>query len=97
MSYLSLVNCWVSVVYKRGNGNRSLYVYLNQYVRGCKKGQLLYVYLVQGKRMKKWPMSLFRRVLSAIVPISMMVVHVKNIDRKLTIWNSGQILLRVNC
>jgi len=72
------------VVYKRGNGNRSLYVYLNQYVGGCKKGQLLHIYLVQGKRMKKWPMSLFRRLLSATVPISMNV-YVKNIDRKLTI------------
>jgi hypothetical protein len=77
MSYLSLLNCWVPVVIKRGNGNRSLYVCHNQYMGRCKKCQLLQMYLVQAKRMKKWSMTLFRSLLSATVPISMNVKKVK--------------------
>jgi len=72
------------VVYERGNGNRSLHVRHNQYVGGCKRGQLPQTYLVQAKGIKKWSMTLFRSLLSATVPVSMNV-YVKNIDRNLTI------------
>lgn len=69
------------MVFERGNGNRSIYVCHNQYVGGCKKGHLLQMCLVQGERMTKWFKKLFRRLLIATVPISM-IVYVKNIRQK---------------
>ena len=69
MSYLSLLNCWVPVVYERGNGNRSLHVHHNQYLGGRKKGQLPQMYLVQPTSEVGTPM---RR--SYIVPMMWVVI-----------------------
>ena len=69
------------MVLKRVNGNRSLYIFHNQYVGGGKKDQLLQMCLVQRKRLNKWSMKLLRRLLNATLPISM-IVCAKNIRQK---------------
>jgi len=54
-------------------------IYYNQHRGGIdKKDQLLPVYLVERKRMKKWYMKLFRRLLIAIV-FNSLIIYKHNI------------------
>jgi hypothetical protein len=48
-----------------------------------KKDQLLQMYLVERKKVSKWYMKLFRRILSATVLISL-VIYRKNIEWKVS-------------
>jgi hypothetical protein len=58
-------------------------IHYNQHMGGVdKKDQLLQTYLVERKRMSKWYMKLFRRLLNATV-LNSLVIYRQNIGRNI--------------